>query len=430
MDPARRGGLGAGRRRLAAERRGRRLPRRAHGGRGAPGARVRERRGADRGREDAERERRPAHRGSDFAALPPRAGDPPRAPGAREEGLHLHERRRDPPGREPVQAAARALQRRDHRVAPARRRGPRREPRGRRRAAAPRLRRRGPGLPVHAARAPRGRVRGRGREARGRPGRAHLRRVRRGQDGDDEIRHALPRGPVRRHELGRRRRRDADDGHRVAGATDEPHPRGLRQRADAAQRQLEPLRQVDLPRVRRPGPAEHRAHPDLSSGKSAPRAADGGRARLPRLLRVHRLPRRRRAALVRHLARRVAGARRRARRRLGLRQRVDVRRRRPPRRRPRRRVARGAPRGAQGLWRRRVAVHVGLRDARRRAAPGRGPVRGDAARDRGRGLARVAGDGRPPGGRGRGVRGGRGASGNGADVAQGLRGGRIFGSTA
>ena len=217
VDPARRGGLGAGRRRLAAERRGRRLPRRAHGGRGAPGARVRERRGADRGREDAERERRPAHRGLDPAALPPRAGDPPRAPGAREEGLHLHERRRDPPGREPVQAAARALQRRDHRGAPARRRGPRREPRGRRRAAAPRLRRRGPGLPVHAARAPRGRVRGRGREARGRPGRAHLRRVRRGQDGDDEIRHALPRGPLRRHELGRRRRRDADDGHRVAG---------------------------------------------------------------------------------------------------------------------------------------------------------------------------------------------------------------------
>mmetsp|Transcript_16461 Transcript_16461/g.46763 ORF Transcript_16461/g.46763 Transcript_16461/m.46763 type:complete len:397 (+) Transcript_16461:1394-2584(+) len=80
------------------------------------------------------------------------------------------------------------------------------------------------------------------------PGRRHLRRERRGQDGDDEVDAPLPR---RRVETPKRQRRQAQGHDAIYGSDDrrahgrvEPPARGLRQRQDAAERQLFKIRQV------------------------------------------------------------------------------------------------------------------------------------------------------------------------------------------
>ena len=108
----------------------------------------------------------------------------------------------------------------------------------------------------------------------GGPGNPGLRRVRRGQDRDGEDPHGAP----GTHRL--LRRQLAHRAHRRV----QPAPGVLRQRADGAQRQLQPLRQVHRAGAQRPLPPRGLQVPDVPAREVPRRGPGQGRAELPHLL--------------------------------------------------------------------------------------------------------------------------------------------------
>ncbi|CAK0866646.1 unnamed protein product [Prorocentrum cordatum] len=197
---------------------------------------------------------------------------------SRSSTRHLHQHGAGAPGGEPVPEPARPLQPRDAaELLP--RRGRCRRLAGGEAGAAPRLRRGREGAPGHL-------------RARRVADRVDQRRERRGQDGDHQVRDAVPRpgwGGGRRGVEGRERRRHVQG--RAAGPGLQPSPGGLREREDPEERQLVPLRQVHRAAVRRGSarvvgerPAGRSPHQDVPPREGARAPPAGGRADLPHLL--------------------------------------------------------------------------------------------------------------------------------------------------